>query len=206
MPGTPITGNTTLNTVSDGAGGQGYIGFFGQGYFVGNGATLTVNNSVFQNFSTSGGSGSGGGLGAGGAIFIDTGGSVVLNNTSFSHNSVIGGLGGTNSPYGGTLNGISSIPGAPTLPNGANGNNGTLKDDNSILFGDGKGNGVSCAAGTACAATNGGNATNSFIGVGWLRRHRRRRRPRHQWLEHRSDRRDQRGDRFYQSRRQLRKE
>ena len=155
---------------------------------------------LFQNFSTSGGAGSGGGLGAGGAIFIDTGGTVVLNNTSFSHNSVIGGLGGTNSPYGGTLNGISSIPGAPNLPNGANGNNGTLKNDNSILFGDGKGNGVSCAAGTACAATNGGNATNG------LRRHRRRRRPRHQWLEHRSDRRDQRGDRFYQSRRRLRKD
>jgi fibronectin-binding autotransporter adhesin len=158
VPGTPITGNTTLNTVSDGAGGQ--------GYFVANGATLTVNNSVFQNFSTSGGAGSGGGLGAGGAIFIDNGGTVVLNNTSFSHNSVIGGLGGTNSPYGGTLNGISSILGAPNLPNGANGNNGTLKNDNSILFGDGKGNGVSCAAGTACAATNGGNATNGYGGIG----------------------------------------
>ena len=158
VPGTPITGNTTLNTVSDGAGGQ--------GYFVANGATLTVNNSVFQNFSTSGGAGSGGGLGAGGAIFIDNGGTVVLNNTSFSHNSVIGGLGGTNSPYGGTLNGISSILGAPNSPNGANGNNGTLKNDNSILFGDGKGNGVSCAAGTACAATNGGNATNGYGGIG----------------------------------------
>jgi fibronectin-binding autotransporter adhesin len=158
VPGTPITGNTTLNTVSDGAGGQ--------GYFVANGATLTVNSSVFQNFSTSGGSGSGGGLGAGGAIFIDNGGTVVLNNTSFSHNSVIGGLGGTNSPYGGTLNGISSIPGAPNSPNGANGNNGTLKNDNSILFGDGKGNGVSCATGTACAATNGGNATNGYGGIG----------------------------------------
>jgi hypothetical protein len=55
VPGTAITGNTTLNTVTDGGGGQ--------GYFVASGATLTVNNSAFQNFATSGGAGSGGGLG-----------------------------------------------------------------------------------------------------------------------------------------------
>jgi len=162
VPGTAITGTTTLNTVSDGAGGQ--------GYFVANGATLTVNNSTFQNFTTSGGSGSGGGLGAGGAIFIDTGGTVVLNNTSFSHNSVIGGLGGTNSAYGGTLNGISSIPGAPNSPNGANGTNGIMKIDDGVTFGDGKGNGIACSQGNvncnALAATNGGNGTNGYGGIG----------------------------------------
>jgi fibronectin-binding autotransporter adhesin len=162
VPGTAITGNTTLNTVSDGGGGQ--------GYFVANGATLTVNNSTFQNFTTSGGSGSGGGLGAGGAIFIDNGGTVVLNNTSFSHNSVIGGLGGTNSAYGGTLNGISSIEGAPNSPNGANGTNGIMKIDDGVAFGDGKGNGIACSQGNvncnALAATNGGNGTNGYGGVG----------------------------------------
>lgn len=163
VPGTAITpGTTTLNSVSDGAGGQ--------GYFVASGATLTVNNSTFQNFTTSGGAGSGGGLGAGGAIFIDNGGTVVLNNTSFSHNSVIGGLGGTNSAYGGTLNGISSIAGAPNSPNGANGTNGIMKIDDLVTFGDGKGNGVACSQGNvncnALAATNGGNATNGYGGVG----------------------------------------
>jgi len=55
----------------------------GPGYFVGSGGTLTINNGLLENYSTTGGSGSGGGLGAGGAIFIDTGGTVVLNNTSF---------------------------------------------------------------------------------------------------------------------------
>jgi fibronectin-binding autotransporter adhesin len=155
VPGTAITSNTTLNTVSNGNGGA--------GFFVANGATLTVNNSVFQNYSTSGGGGSGGGLGAGGAIFIDTGGTVVLNNTSFWHNSVIGGLGGTSSPYGGTLNGISSIPGAPNSPNGANGVNGQMKVDNSTFFGDGKGNGVA-----GFGVTNGGNAINGFGGIGGI--------------------------------------
>jgi fibronectin-binding autotransporter adhesin len=162
VPGTAVTGTATLNTVSDGGGGQ--------GYFVANGATLTVNNSTFQNFTTSGGSGSGGGLGAGGAIFIDNGGTVVLNNTSFSHNSVIGGLGGTNSPYGGTLNGISSIPGTPNSPNGANGTNGIMKIDDGVTFGDGKGNGIACSQGNvncnALAATNGGNGTNGYGGIG----------------------------------------
>ena len=80
VPGTAITSAITLSgTLTPGSPTN------TQGYFVANGATLTVNTSVFQNFSTSGGAGSaGGGLGAGGAIFIDTGGTVVLNNTSFS--------------------------------------------------------------------------------------------------------------------------
>jgi fibronectin-binding autotransporter adhesin len=158
VAGTAVTGNTSLSGTLNGNSGA--------GYFVANGGTLTVNNGSFQDFVATGGSGSGGGLGAGGAIFIDTGGKVVLNNVDFSHNAAIGGLGGTSSPYGGTLNGISSIPGAPTSPNGPNGVNGTTRVDNYISFGDGKGNGVSCAAPAPCAATNGGNATNGFGGIG----------------------------------------
>src|SRR5262249_44925517 len=122
VPGTAITANTALSGTLDGGGGQ--------GFFVANGATLSINNGLLQNYATRGGDGSGGGLGAGGAIFIDTGGTVVLNNTSLSHNSAIGGTGGTSSSYGGTLNGISSIPGAPNSPNGADGVNGTMKFDN----------------------------------------------------------------------------
>jgi fibronectin-binding autotransporter adhesin len=154
-PGTTITGTTTLSGTLNGAGGS--------GFFVANGATLTVNNGLLQNFTTSGGSGSGGGLGAGGAIFIDTGGTVVLNNTSFSHNSVIGGLGGTNSPYGGTLNGITATTSPDASPNGANGVNGQVKADNSVFFGDGKGNGVA-----GFGVTNGGNALAGHSGYGGI--------------------------------------
>ena len=49
VPGTAITANTTLSGTLDGGGHQ--------GYFVATGATLTVNSSTFQNFTTSGGAG-----------------------------------------------------------------------------------------------------------------------------------------------------
>src|SRR5262245_61901855 len=148
-----VTGTMTLTGTIDGQGGQ--------GYFVAKGGVLTVNDGLLTNFVTQGGSGSGGGLGAGGAIFIDTGGTVNLNNTSFLHNTVIGGTGGTNSLYGGTLNGITSnvLPG--TAPNGLNGSPGAMVFDNSFTFGDGNGNGV-----PGCCHTNARNATNGFGGVG----------------------------------------
>jgi autotransporter-associated beta strand protein len=147
-------GNTFTSTTLNGANGP--------GYFVTGGATLSVNNALFENYVTSGGSGSGGGLGAGGAIFIDTGGSVTLNNTSFTHDTVIGGTGGTSSPYGGSLNNILANPAPPTSPNnGANGLNGVIYPDDMIIFGDGHGNGV-----PGVNATNGGNATNGFGGNG----------------------------------------
>ncbi|MDR3468889.1 MAG: hypothetical protein P4M07_23420, partial [Xanthobacteraceae bacterium] len=152
-----VNGSTVLSGTIDGHNGA--------GYFVANGGTLTVNNGLLQNFTTSGGAGSGGGLGAGGAIFIDSGGTVVLNNTSFAHNSVIGGLGGTSSPYGGNLNNIATVATPGVTPNGTNGVNGSQIADatNAYLFGDGRGNGVS-----GFGVGSGGNATNGVGGNGGI--------------------------------------
>src|SRR3978361_1075321 len=55
-----VTGSTVLSGTQNGANGA--------GYFVASGGTLTVNNGLMQNFTTSGGAGSGGGLGAGGGL------------------------------------------------------------------------------------------------------------------------------------------
>jgi fibronectin-binding autotransporter adhesin len=149
ISGTAITGNTTLSGTLNGNNGA--------GYFVTSTGTLTINNGLLENFTTSGGSGSGGGLGAGGAIFIDTGGTVILNGTSFSHDTAVGGLGGTNSPYGGNLNNISPVGLSP----GTSGTNGTLFPDNEYVFGDGRGNGVA-----GIGVTGGGNATDGVGGIG----------------------------------------
>ena len=137
----------------------------GSGYYVGSGGSLTINNSMLENFTTTGGAGSGGGLGAGGAIFIDTGGSVTLNGVSFAHDSVIGGTGGAISPYGpqygGTLNGIQPNASPDATPNGANGVDGGQVPDDQYTFGDGKGNGI-----PGCCHTNGQNALNGYGGNG----------------------------------------
>ncbi len=150
-----ITGNTILSGPLNGNNGA--------GYFVTGTGTLTINNGTVQNFTTSGGSGSGGGLGAGGAIFIDTGGTVILNGTSFSHDTAVGGIGGTSSPYGGTLNNIQAVTAPDLSPNGANGVNGIANPVNTNMynFGDGQGNGVS-----GYGVTNGASATNGFGGIG----------------------------------------
>ena len=70
-----VNTNTTLTGTINGGNGP--------GYYVTGGATLTVNNASLQNFTTTGGSGSGGGAGFGGAIFIDNGAAAVLNGVSF---------------------------------------------------------------------------------------------------------------------------
>ncbi len=152
-----VTGSTVLTGTIDGGNGP--------GYFVTSGGTLTVNNATLQGFTTSGGAGSGGGLGAGGAIFIDTGGAVVLNNTNFAHNGVIGGLGGTASLYGGSLNNIGTVTPPDASPNGANGASGVQVVDgtNVFRFGDGSGNGV-----TGIGVGSGGNATNGVGGNGGI--------------------------------------
>ena len=150
--------NSNLNTLTGTIDGGN-----GPGYYVTGGATLTVNNASLQNFTTTGGSGSGGGLGAGGAIFIDTGGTVVLNSSSFSHDSVIGGAGGANTGYGGTLNnGVLNNYYTGPQP-GTNGANGIIYPDNEYIFGDGKGNGV-----PGINVGNGGNAINGLGGNGGI--------------------------------------
>ncbi|MCW2363950.1 MULTISPECIES: autotransporter-associated beta strand repeat-containing protein [Sphingobium] len=50
--------------------------------------------TVYTNFRTEGGAGSGGGAGLGGVFFIDSGATLTLNNVSFANNHVKGGEGG----------------------------------------------------------------------------------------------------------------
>ncbi len=50
--------------------------------------------TVYTNFATTGGNGSGGGAGLGGVFFVDTGSTLTLTNVSFNNNSVKGGQGG----------------------------------------------------------------------------------------------------------------
>jgi fibronectin-binding autotransporter adhesin len=144
--GTLIVSNTTLSGINNGAQSGGYQVQSG---------TLTINNGTLSNFLTIGGSGSGGGAGLGGAIFVGSGASAVLNNVTVSGNTAIGGQGGTASSTGGVLN--QMFKGGTASSGGA----GNTPFDNAILFGDGQGNGV--------AGTNGGNGANglgSFGGTG----------------------------------------
>jgi autotransporter-associated beta strand protein len=86
---------------------------------------------------------------------------VFLNNTSFLHNTVIGGTGGTNSPYGGTLDNIGTLNQLGHTTNGLNGVSGTQVFDDQYKFGDGTGNGV-----PGCCHTDGKDAINGFGGLG----------------------------------------
>jgi autotransporter-associated beta strand protein len=55
----------------------------------------TVENKIFTNFVTTGGAGSGGGLGAGGVFFVDGGTNLTLKNVEFTTNTAVGGTGGS---------------------------------------------------------------------------------------------------------------
>lgn len=145
--------NTTISGTLNGANAP--------GYFVTNGSTLTVNGATLQNFTTSGGAGSGGGAGLGGAIFIDSGSAAVLNGVTFSHNTVIGGIGGTVSPTGGALNnGVVNGYFSPTSI-GTAGTPPPAFQDNQYIFGDSRGSGVNGGNGS-----NGGNAVKGVGGSG----------------------------------------
>jgi hypothetical protein len=54
----------------------------------------TSNQTVYTNFATIGGNGSGGGGGLGGVFFVDNGASLTLTNVSFANNTATGGQGG----------------------------------------------------------------------------------------------------------------
>lgn len=55
---------------------------------------LADQQTVFTNYRTKGGDGSGGGAGLGGVFFVDAGANLTLNNVSFSGNTAVGGEGG----------------------------------------------------------------------------------------------------------------
>ncbi|MGC1879361.1 MAG: autotransporter-associated beta strand repeat-containing protein [Rhabdochlamydiaceae bacterium] len=111
------------------------------GYFLQSG-TLDMSNVTFQNFMTVGGSGSGGGAGFGGTLFINQGGVVTLNNVNFYGSNVLGGAGGIGDT-GGILNNLL-IPVS----------DGTTGDNGSDAF----------AAGAFTNFGNGSGGNNGFIG------------------------------------------
>jgi fibronectin-binding autotransporter adhesin len=148
---TLVTGNTNLSGTINGGNAA--------GYFVSGGGTLTVNNGILQNFTTTGGAGSGGGLGAGGAIFINSGGTAILNGVSLSHDTAIGGVGGTNSKTGGLFN--NGAFGLSNASPGAAGTTPAAAQDNGVIFGGGSGNGFNGGTGTS-----GGAAVQGYGGTG----------------------------------------
>ena len=79
--------------IQDGNGGTGTMLFEGS-HTRGN----STDSTVYTNFFTEGGAGSGGGAGLGGVFFVNTGASLVLNNVSFMSNTVKGGEGGSPPP------------------------------------------------------------------------------------------------------------
>lgn len=80
-------------TVVDGLGGTGTMLFEGSTN-IGNANFSTI----YTNFYTEGGAGSGGGAGLGGAFFVNQGASLTLTNVSFKSNTVKGGEAGSNPP------------------------------------------------------------------------------------------------------------
>lgn len=86
-------------TVIDGHAGGGYIvrdtdssTFYG--IDVQKSGTV-ITDTIFTNFVTQGGAGSGGGAGLGGVFFVDSNTNLTLNNVQFTTNTVIGGTGGS---------------------------------------------------------------------------------------------------------------
>lgn len=145
--GVLLSGTNTLNANNAVINGDGRTG-----YFVENGI-LTISNATLTNFATQGGTGSGGGAGLGGAIFVNSGATVTLNNVNLLANSSQGGSADFTVKLGGTLNNLFSGSAAST---------GNAGGDASAAFAyldDGKGRG-------GYTGTSGGDASNGFGGTG----------------------------------------
>jgi autotransporter-associated beta strand protein len=118
--GVILDGDYTLN-----GGGAIIEGGLSTGYFL-NSGSIDFNDVVIQNFTTTGGAGSGGGAGLGGALFINTGSTGNLNNAVFNANTASGGTGGIgaiggnlNSLFIPILNGTAGVTGRDAVDSGA---------------------------------------------------------------------------------------
>ncbi len=161
---TIVNSNTSVDLAGATSDGNG-----GGGYFV-QSNSLTISNGTLINYSATGGNGSGGGAGLGGAVFVNSGATLTINNVSFVGNSVTGGAGGVGTT-GGTLNGLftgSTAPAGtdgytPVLNdfvdiNGTTGTKGANGGTGALSFGGAGGNGG--------AGSNGGNTSTSLeLGV-----------------------------------------
>lgn len=88
-----VTAQAQTVNVVDGDGGAGIMLFDGSHVY---GASDV--STVYTNYFTEGGAGSGGGAGLGGVFFVNTGASLTLNNVSFKSNTIKGGEGGSPPP------------------------------------------------------------------------------------------------------------
>lgn len=96
---TGVTLPTGLSGNLDGQRQSGYL-ITGDDRFGGSGSVSFggAAQSLVHNFKTTGGAGSGGGAGLGGAFFVDAGASLTIVNTDFASNRVQGGSGGSVAP------------------------------------------------------------------------------------------------------------
>jgi fibronectin-binding autotransporter adhesin len=83
----------------DGETGAGVVMTSVGGLIQGSIGSYSVSDTIFTNFTTQGGAGSGGGAGFGGVFFVDKGASLTLNNVDLRGNTVIGGAGGSDPAF-----------------------------------------------------------------------------------------------------------
>lgn len=159
----PVTASITVNGNGNSFDGGGAH----RGFLVASG-TLTVNDLTLANMKAQGGhggnemEGGGGGMGAGGAIYVRSGASVVINNVELSANGASGGNGGGTIGMGGRLGG------------GGGGMGGNGGGGNGAIGGGGGGGGAFAGAdGAPGYGTDGGNgggpaggAGGGFVGLG----------------------------------------
>ena len=116
---------------------------------------LTLNNAYIKGFQVKGGDGAGGGMGAGGAIYLNNGELTVVNST-FQGNFVFGGNGSKGSGGGGLLgNGGGSGGAGGGGGGGSTGNGGSGYDTRPAGGGGGGGtygNGTQVSTMAAAAA------------------------------------------------------
>ena len=118
-------------------------------FLVANGGNLTIHNALIRGFSAKGGNGSeggGGGLGAGGAIYVADGSVLTIENCTFESNVATGGNGGDNSGYGQSAGGGGGL-------GGTGGGAGSIFED--LQFGGGGGGGARGNGGDAGAPGGG---------------------------------------------------
>ena len=144
-------------------------------FFVNSGA-VNISNMTIQNGNATGGAGgnsAGGGLGAGGAVFVNNNAQVVLDTVNFTANKSTGGAGGngTNVNGGGGGGGLNGAGGSTTGAfAGGSGGGGLLGAGGASTGTGGAGGGGQNGAGGATSNTpgGGGGGTTGAGGAGIL--------------------------------------
>lgn len=170
----PITANSGASVVVNGNGHTIDGGGLFRPFFIHSG-NVQLNNLTIANGMAQGGRGSGGGMGAGGAIFVDQFAIVTLNNVSFANNTAIGGSGGRLGVGGGGLGGdagfdTGTLDPFPPFQEGHSSGGGGLYGSGGTAFEEGGGGGGGALGnggnGTAEGGLVGGGGGGGFFGNG----------------------------------------